>query len=129
MKILPLLLALIALFLPACGMQPVRDASPASDLTALKSNAERHLAPRSLASGRLYCWELATTEGLQDECGPDLEELAWLSERDKARALALVQSYVQRAELERLACRWYQVRCHARRRALERDLQSLTLPP
>jgi hypothetical protein len=128
-KILPLLLALIALFLPACGTLPARDASPESDLTALKSNAESHLAPRTLDSGRLYCWELATTEGLQDECGPDLEELAWLSERDKARALALVQAFVKRATLQRLACRWYQVRCHARRRAIERDLQVLTLPP
>lgn len=111
-------------------MQPVRDDSPASDLTALKSSAERHLAPRRLPNGRLYCVELAETERAQDDCALDLEDLAYLSEQDKARALELIRKGVKRLELSRLpTCSWYQFGCQSKRRAIERQLDSEKPPP
>jgi hypothetical protein len=124
------LIVLAALFLPACGTQPVRDDSPASDLAALKANAERHLAPRTLPNGKVYCVELAETERAQDDCALDLEDLAYLSEQDKARALVLIRQGVKRLELSRLpTCKWYQLECKGKRRAIEEQLDSTRGPP
>lgn len=129
MKTLAWLPVLIVLSLPACVTQRARDDSPASDLTTLRANAERHLAPRTLDNGRLYCLEDAATEGAQDDCGADLEELVWLSERDKARGLRMIRAYITRASLERMKCRWYQVACHVRRRALQEELAATQATP
>jgi hypothetical protein len=113
-----LLLALIALFLPACGPHTVRDDSPASDLDALVTTVKADLKPRLLPNGKEYCAELATTEGEQDECMGDLEDVAWLSNRDKERAAQSLERGVERIKLSRDPCRWYEVRCRANARKL-----------
>lgn len=105
-------------------MQPARDDSPASELQALGSNAETDLAPRTLPNGLLYCFEDSETEGDQDTCTADLEDLAYGSEADKARALAAIRLGIRRLELmQRPACRWYQVRCTLERRALQQEIE------
>lgn len=99
-----LLTVLIVLFLTACAGQTVRDDSPASDLSALEANAKRHLAPRPLANGKLYCLEDSVTEGQRDECAAELEDSKFLSERDKAVGLDAIIKGIQRLRLSRNPC-------------------------
>lgn len=114
---LKLWLVLSVLFLPACAAHTVRDGSPASDLLALKANAERNLRPRLLPNGKQYCVELATTEGQQDDCAGDLEDGFFLSEQDKARGLAGILKGIERLTLARNPCGWFgrtfKVKCRA----------------
>lgn len=113
-----LLIALIVLFLPACGQHSVRDDSPASDLDALVTTVKEDLKMRLLPNGKEYCGELATTEEEQDECIGDLEDVAWKSNRDKVRAAHSLERGVQRIKLSRNPCRWYELRCRREARKL-----------
>ena len=52
-----------------------------------------------------------------------LEDAVWLSNDDKRRTREFVDRATRRIELSRLpTCSWWQVRCQARRRAIERQL-------
>lgn len=113
-----LVAVLIALFLTACAGRTVRDDSPASDLDAAKANLERHLAPRTLSNGELYCAEFAQTEDAQDECLGELEDKFFLSEEDKRTSLALVRKFIDRLRLARAPCRWYQFTCKRQEKKL-----------
>lgn len=108
---LKLLLVMLVLFLiPGCG-HSVRDDLPASDLTALYNSVSRDLKPRTLPNGKIYCAELAKTEQAQDECLGDLEDFAYDSNEDKARADRTLHTGIQRLKLQRDPCRWYEARC------------------
>lgn len=57
-----------------------------------------------------------------------LEDTNWLQNDDKRRTRQFVDRATRRIELSRLpACSWYQLRCKAARRAIERELD--TPPP
>lgn len=98
---------LLFAILTACSGQPVKDDSPASDLLALKANAERDLKPRTLPNGKLYCFEDSTTEGKQDTCTGDLEDTLFKSEQDKARGLAGIIKGIERLMLQRNPCGFF----------------------
>jgi hypothetical protein len=82
----------------------VRDESPASDLDALVSSVERDLKPRLLPNGREYCAELSRTDRDKDECTGDLEDVVFVSNRDKERAKQTLRTGVQRIKLARNPC-------------------------
>lgn len=112
--------ALLALCLTACATPSVRDDSPASDLDALVSSVSRDLRPTKLPNGREYCAELARTERDKDECTGDLEDGLFTANRDKARALETLRRGVERLRLARAPCRFYQLSCKRREKALNR---------
>lgn len=59
-----------------------------------------------------------------------LEDTVWLLNDDHRRTRAFVERATRRVELSRLpACSWWQLRCKADRRALQRQLDSLELSP
>lgn len=59
-----------------------------------------------------------------------LEDTNWLQNDDKRRTRAFVDRATRRIELSRLpTCSWWQFRCQARRRALERQLDTPPAPP
>lgn len=89
-----LLTVAISLFLSACVTSPAKDDLPASDLEATKAALQRQLKPRTLPNGKLYCIEDSATQTQHDDCAEDLQELAWLSERDKKRASELADKLV-----------------------------------
>lgn len=111
----PLLIALIVLFLPACGTRSVRDVSPASDLAALEASVSRDLTIRLLPNGKEYCAELSRTEKAKDECTGNLEDLVYLSNRDKERGMRTLRSGIDRIRNARNPCRWYQFACKRER--------------
>lgn len=108
LKLLPVL---IVLFLTACGTRTVRDDSPASDLDVLVLNVQSEARPVLLPNGRDYCMELAASEQAQDECGGDLEDALYTSNKRAARILTTVQNFVAREKLRRNPCKWWQMRC------------------
>lgn len=99
-----LLFVLLVLFLTACGTHSVRDDSPASELDAMEANARRDLQPRLLPNGKEYCAEDAKTEKQQDNCLGDLEDVAFKSNEDKARAMSGIETAVKRMKLMRNPC-------------------------
>jgi len=99
-----LLIVLLAMFLSACGTQPVRDDSPESDLQTLKANVERETKHRTLPNGKEYCFEDSATEDDQDECTGDLEDTLYAANRALDRVNVLVQKAVQRLTLARNPC-------------------------
>ena len=116
LKLLPVL---IVLCLTACAGRTVKDDSPASDLDALVSGVSRDLQPRTLPNGKEYCAELAKTEDQQDECMGDLEDGFFQSNRDKARAMSTLRNGVERIRLSRTPCRWHQLGCKRKAKALD----------
>lgn len=70
------------------------------------SNVARDLKPRLLPNGLEYCGELAKDEKEQDECIGDLEDLGYLSNQDKRRALKSLRYGVDRIKLARNPCNW-----------------------
>jgi hypothetical protein len=115
---LKLLIVMIAVCLLAGCVRFARDDVPASDLIALETSVSRDLQPRLLDNVKDYCAELATTEKAQYECLGDLEDLVFLSNRDKARALATLHKGLERLELARNPCRLLDLACHRRKAAL-----------
>ena len=111
---LKFLLALLVLFLPACGTLSTNVGSGVSDLDALEANVKRELAPRQLPNGEIYCGELAETERRQDDCIGDLEDTLFLSEKDKVRALDLLTTGLERIRLRLVPCKWWDYKCHQR---------------
>lgn len=116
---LKLLLVVTVVCLLAGCAHSVRDDSPASDLDALVSSVSRDLQMRRLPNGREYCAELATTEDQQDACLGDLEDVVYQSNRDKERAASTLRKGVERIRLSRAPCRWYQLECRRRAKALD----------
>lgn len=117
---LKLLLVMTVLCLLAGCVHSVRDDSPASDLAALESGVSRDLQPRLLPNGKEYCAELSKTEGQQDECLGDLEDAVFAGNRDKARARQTLHKGLERLRLSRAPCRWYQLECKRKAKALDR---------
>lgn len=89
------------------------------------NSVSRDLQPRLLPNGKTYCAELSVTEGDQDECLGNLEDLVYQSNADKARALTTLQTGVKRLKLARDPCKWYEVGCKMKASALE-DLNKPT---
>lgn len=118
---LKLLLVLTCVFLQACSTTTVRDDSPATDLTAILTSVERDLTPRLLPNGKEYCAELAVRQQDQDECTADLEATVWLSNRDKERAMGFLRTAFERVKLSRNPCRWFDIPCHTRAKALDKE--------
>lgn len=116
---LKLLCVLIVLCLPACGTPSVRDDSPESDLTALVTSVKRDLQRRVLPNGKEYCAELAKTEDAQDDCMGDLEDVVYLSNRDKDRAANTLTKGMERIKLSRQPCGFFDLGCKRRARALD----------
>lgn len=116
---LKLLLVLIVLCLTAgCG-RSVKDDSHASALVVLETSVARDLKPRYLPSGKEYCAELSRTEQAQDECLGDLEDVVYQSNRDKARGLQTLQRGLERLRLSLTPCKWHQLGCKRRAKALD----------
>lgn len=113
------LIVLLAMCLTACATPSVRDESPASDLDALVSSVGRDLRPTKLPNGREYCAELARTERDKDECTGDLEDALFTANMDKGRALQTLRKAVERLRLARAPCRFYQLSCKRREKALD----------
>ena len=111
---LKFLLALLVLFLPACGTLSTNVGSGVSDLDALEANVKRELAPRRLPNGEIYCGEQAATERKQDDCIGDLEDTLFMSEKDKVRALDLLTTGLERIRLRLVPCKWWDYKCHQR---------------
>lgn len=59
---------------------------------------------RPLPNGRIYCVELAATEGAKDRCALDLEENVYTREEDRKRALGIIERGLRRIELMRKPC-------------------------
>lgn len=112
---------LILLFLTACASRSVRDDSPASDLDALVSSVSRDLQPRTLQNGKEYCAELARTQRQQDACTAELEDVVFVSNRDKERAMKTLGIGVERLRLARAPCKIFDFACRKRARALDKD--------
>lgn len=118
MNLKPLLAALVLCLTAGC-VHSVRDDSPASDLDALVSSVSRDLQTRLLPNGKEYCAELARTEDQQDTCLGDLEDVVYQSNRDKERGLSTLRKATERIRLSRAPCRWYQLECRRREKALD----------
>ena len=116
---LKLLLVVTVVCLLAGCAHSVRDDSPASDLDALVSSVSRDLQIRLLPNGKEYCAELARTEDQQDTCLGDLEDVVYQSNRDKERGLITLRKAAERIRLSRAPCRWYQLECRRREKALD----------
>lgn len=113
-----LLAGLLALSLNACSLHSAKGDLPVSDLAALRQAVSEDLTARKLPSGLEYCAELATTEKAQDECMGSLEDALFLSNGDKARAIWLIDRYIERTKLVRNPCSWYEFGCKSRAREL-----------
>lgn len=113
-----LLAGLLALSLTACASHSTRGDSPVSDLSALRQAVSGDLEPRQLPNGLEYCAELATTEKQQDECLGQLEDALFLSNGDKARAIWLIDRFIERTKIVRNPCSWYEFSCKSRAKEL-----------
>lgn len=113
-----LLAGLLALSLSACSMHSAKGDKPVSDLDALRQAVSKDLEARKLPNGLEYCAELATTEKLQDDCLGQLEDALFLSNGDKARAIWLIERYIERSKIVRNVCAWYEFGCKSRAREL-----------
>lgn len=114
-----LVIGLLSLFLAACGTQPVRVASPASDLDVLEASVQAELKARKLSNGRIYCLELAATNDARDDCSLELEDTLYLSEGDKVSAMQVLHKGIQRVKLRLNPCGFWKSlfkrsECHVR---------------
>jgi hypothetical protein len=69
---------------------------------------KQNLPSRALSNGKVYCLELARTEGQQDDCAADLEDNVYLREQDRVRAIGFVDRFVERLKLSRNPCGWWE---------------------
>ena len=99
-----LVIVLILLALTGCVTLSAKDDSPESDLLAFKALMHRVLAPRTLPNGKLYCAEGAATDGQQDRCLGQQEDLSFNSEQDKAEGRRQTDKFVARQTLARRPC-------------------------
>lgn len=65
--------------------------------------------------------ELAKTERAQDTCGGDLEDTLLGSETDKEVGLSNILKGIERIRLSVEPCRWFQLGCQSRARALDKS--------
>lgn len=110
-KILPLLIGLLSLCLSACATSPAKDASHESDLDVLVLGVETMTEPRGT--------ELKNPEDTKDNEEAwslllDLDDVKYLSNRDKAGIRSFVQKAVERIKTSRRTCstfdRWFNLR-------------------
>lgn len=99
---------LIVLSLTACVQQPVKDASPASDLDAYLANVKREGKIRTLPNGKTYCVEDALTEKAQDECATDLEDTLFKANRGLTALVRRAEDFVHALKLQRNPCSWWE---------------------
>lgn len=115
------------IFLASCASLPANDARPATDLELLRLGVEQLTRERQ-PTGEVTRVEDAATGGQLFGLAIALEDTNWLQNDDKRRTRQFVDRATRRIELSRLpACSWYQLRCKAARRAIERELD--TPPP
>ena len=105
---LKLLIVLLALCLSACGKQQVKDDAPANDLDVLVQNVRKDGKPVVLPNGKWYCFELATTEDMQDDCTGDLEDALFNSNKRGLRQVETVEQFVAREKLRRNPCGFWE---------------------
>lgn len=99
-----LAIGVMFLFLAACGMQPVRDGSPASHLHAMLAGVKEQATHRKLPNGKTYCVEDSSDNGELVDCGSDLESALKDSNDDKDRIITITQQAVRRIELSLNPC-------------------------
>lgn len=104
---LRLLIVLIALCLSACATPSAKGDSHAIALDALVRSVEPDLKPRLLPNGKEFCAEDALTEGEQDACLGDQEDLSHQGNLDKARALDTLRTGVERIKLSMRPCGFF----------------------
>lgn len=97
-------LGVLALFLSACATSPAKDVSHESDLDVLVMGVEVMTEPRGE--------ELANPEDVSDTEGVwnlllDLDDVKWLSNRDKAGIRKFVKGAVDRIKLSRQTCSYW----------------------
>jgi len=121
-----LLLGTLLLCLSACGTQPVRVASPTTDLQILQLGVHTLTEPREVA-GPIKHPDEAEKNGQLMAVATDLDDLAWLDEKDKVRVRSFVdQAVILIAQGRAEACSWWNLACRHRRRA---SLAPLASPP
>lgn len=95
---------LFVLCLTACGTQPVKDDSPASDLDALVANVSKDGKRVLLPNGKEYCFELSRTEEQHDDCTADLEDALFEANERGERQVGTVEKFAARERLRRNPC-------------------------
>lgn len=100
-KILPFVIGLISLFLSACGTLPAKDASHESDLDVLVMGVQTMTEPRG---EDLPNPEEITDTGAAWNLLLDLDDVKWLSNRDKAGIRTFVERAVERIKESRRQC-------------------------
>ena len=99
--ILWFVIGLISLFLSGCATSPARDASQGSDLDVLVMGVQSMTEPRGN--------DLKNPEDVQsnEEAWSlllDLDDIKWLSNRDKASIRGFVEKAVERIKVSRRVC-------------------------
>lgn len=122
-----LLLGIISLSLSACVTQPVRVASPTTDLQILQLGVHTLTEPREVAGDIKHPDEAETNHQLM-AVATDLDDVAWLSNQDKVRLRSFVDSaLVIIAQSQQVACSWWNIACRHRQKAVVAPL--MTKPP
>jgi hypothetical protein len=96
-----LLLGALSLFLSACVTSPAKDASQESDLDVLVLGVQTMTEPRGN--------DLKNPEDVRDTEEAwnlllDLDDIKWLSNRDKAGIRGFVEKAVERIKISRRTC-------------------------
>ena len=118
-----------AIFLASCASLPANDARPATDLELVRLGVEQLTRERQPTGTVTRAEDAATGEQLFG-LTIALEDALWLSNDDKRRTRDFVERATRRIELSRLpSCRWWQLRCQADRRAIQRQLDTAPAPP
>ncbi len=108
---------------------PANDARPATDLELVLLGVEQLTRERQ-PQGAVTRAEDATNGQELFGLTIALEDALWLSNDDKRRTRDFVERATRRIELSRLpTCRWYQWRCQAERRAIQRQLDTPPASP
>lgn len=107
-SVMTLLLCLLfaSASLTACGTLPAKDASQGSDLDVLVLGVKTLLGKREPAGTVKRAEDAQTVEQVW-ELTLDLEDVDWLHEQDKARAIDFTEKAAERIKASRRTCtRW-----------------------
>ena len=119
MRIPTLIIGCALMFLTSCASLPARDESPATDLELLRLGVEQLTRERQ-PQGPVTRVEDATNGQELFNLGIALEDTNWLQNDDKRRIRTFVDKGTRRIEASRFQCRWWNLSCKSRRKALAR---------
>lgn len=118
MKIPPLLLGLLLLFLPSCATQT---AKPTADLEIIRLGVQQLTQPRPVTGSIQRRADAATNGELWKYAGAR-EDQAELSEGDKQRVREFVEDSLAAMKLARIGeCGWFDFACRKQRKAAQKE--------